>query len=233
MEPIPETRELLDLLWARADDQPLEDWLLTRAQQVAAVLPECVGLTIALLGDPELTFTFVATSDDTRLIDSAQYLDGGPCQDAVQHDVRVESELLSERRWHLAALAASQAGVRSSLSLPIRTHGSAFGSVNFYGASTNAFTGHAEEMAVLFGAAAEEAVLNGDLAMSGLDRARQSTLRIVDENAVGAATSVWAERAGVTADEARRRLVNAADRAGVPASSLAKLLLAENEDPGG
>lgn len=230
MEPIPETRELLDLLWAGAEDQPLEDWLLTKSQQVSATLPECVGLTIALIGELGLTFTFIATPDDVRLIDGAQYLDGGPCEDAAFLGVRVDSELMSEHHWHLAALAASRTGVRSSLSLPIRTRGGAFGSVNFYGASTDCFTGRAEDLAVLFGAAAEEAVLNGDLSMSGLERARRSTSRIVDENAVEAATAFLADSASVTADEARRRLLDSAARAGVPASSLAKLLLDDDEN---
>jgi GAF domain-containing protein len=225
VEPIPETRELLDLLWAGADEQPLEGWLLTKAQQVSATLPACVGLSISLIGELGLTFTFIATPDDVRLIDGAQYLNGGPCEDAAYQGVRVDSELVNERHWQLAALAASWTGVRSSLSLPIRTRGGAFGSVNFYGASTNCFTGRAEDLAVMFGAAAEEAILNDDLSMSGLERARRSTSRIVDENAVEAATAVLADSSGVTQDEARQRLFDAAARAGVPASSLAKLLL--------
>jgi len=229
VEPIPETRELLDLLWAGADGHALEEWLLTKAQQVSATIPACVGLTIALIGELGLTFTFIATPDEARLIDGAQYLDGGPSEDAVYTDARVDSELMSERHWHLAALAASWAGVRSSLSLPIRTRGGAFGSVNFYGASTNCFTGRAEDLAVLFGAAAEEAILNGDLSMSGVERARRSTSRIVDENAVEAATAVLADTASVTEDQARHRLLDAAARAGVPASSLAKLLLLDDD----
>jgi hypothetical protein len=230
VEPIPETRELLDLLWAGAEEQPLEAWLLVKAQQVSASLPECVGLSIALIGELGLTFTFIATPDDVRLIDAAQYLDGGPCEEAAYSGVRMDRELLSERQWHLAALAASRTGVRSSLSLPIRSQGSAFGSVNFYGASTDCFAGRAGVLAELFGAAAEEAVLNADLSMSGLERARRSTMRVVNENAVEAATAVLADSANLTEDGARQRLLDAAARAGVPAASLAKLLLDDEDD---
>ena len=46
VEPIPEMRALLDLFWT--GDEQLEDWLLTRAHQVASVTPGCVGITIAL-----------------------------------------------------------------------------------------------------------------------------------------------------------------------------------------
>jgi hypothetical protein len=51
----------------------------------------------------------------------------------------------------------------------------------------------------------------------------------VDENAVEAATAVLADTASVTEDQARHRLLDAAARAGVPASSLAKLLLLDDD----
>jgi GAF domain-containing protein len=229
VEPIPETRELLDYLWAGAEDERLEVWLLTRAQQVAALVPDCVGLSIALLGELGFTFTFVATADDVRLVDGAQYLDGGPCEEAVHHDVLVDTNLLSESTWHLAALAAASTGVRSSLSLPIRSQNDVVGSVNFYGASRATFTGPARHLAMLFGAAAREAVLNADLQMGGIERARRSTEQVVDEGAVHTASGVLAEREGVSPEQARRLLEESAARAGLPVGSLAKLVLADPE----
>ena len=225
MEPIPETRELLDFLWEGTDDERLEMWLVTRAQQVAALVPDCVGLSIALLGELGYTFTFLATDDDLRLVDGAQYLDGGPCEAAVDRDVLVEADLLDERTWYLAALAAASTGVRSSLSLPIRSEDDVVGSVNFYGASAATFAGPARHLAMLFGAVAQEAVLNADLRMEGIDRARRSTEQVVDEGAVHTASGVLAEREGLSPDQARRRLEDSAARAGVPVASLARLVL--------
>jgi GAF domain-containing protein len=231
VEPIPETRELLELLRAGADDdERLDVWLRTRARQVAALIPDCVGITIAMTGELGMTFTFVATTDDLRLVDGAQYLDGGPCEDAVTLDVRVESELFSERRWRLAALAGARSGVRSSLSLPIRVHGKAVGSVNVYGAYPTTFQGHGRALAALFGAAAEEAVSNADLPMTGVERARRSTEQVADEAALDTATGVLAERERLAVEDARQRLEDAAARAGVKAAALAKLILADAED---
>lgn len=233
MEPIPETRELLDFLWEGTDDERLEMWLVTRAQQVSALAPDCVGLSIALLGEAGYTFTFVATDDDVRLIDGAQYLDGGPCEDAVHRDVLIDADLLDERTWYLAALAAASTGVRSSLSLPIRSEDSVVGSVNFYGASAATFAGPARRLAMLFGAVAQEAVLNADLHMGGIERARQSTEQAVDEGAVHSASGVLAEREGLSPDEARRRLEDSAARAGLPVASLARLVLRAPDGAGG
>ena len=226
MEPIPETRELLDLLWVRADEEPLEAWLLTRARQVVELIPDCVGVSIALIGELGLTFTFVATTQALRLVDGAQYLDGGPCEDAAYRDVRIETDLLSEQRWRLTALAGAKTGIRGSLSLPIRSLGDVVGSVNFYGATSTTFTGHVRDLATMFGAAAEEAVSNADLSMSGLERARRSTERFEDEAAVDTASGVLAEREQLSVDEARRRVEDAAARAGVAVASLARLIVA-------
>ena len=136
MEPIPETRELLDLLKVGPDSDRLESWLYTRAQQVAALIPDCLGVSIALFGGEAVTFTFVITSDDLRLVDAAQFLDGGPCQESAHGDISLETDVLSEQRWHLFALAEAATGVQSSLSLPMRSDGSPSGSVNFSIASS-------------------------------------------------------------------------------------------------
>jgi len=226
VQPIPETRQLLDLLWVSAEDEPLEAWLLTRARQVAELIPDCVGLSIALIGDLGLTFTFVATSADLRLVDAAQYFDGGPCEDAAYQDVRVETDLLSEQRWRLAALAGAKAGIRGSLSLPIRSLGEAVGSVNFYGATPTTFAGHVRDLAAMFGVAAQEAVSNADLSMTGLERARRSTGRFEDAAAVDTAAGVLAERERLSLGEARHRVEDAAARAGVAVASLARLIVA-------
>ena len=225
MDPLPETRALLERLWIGPGDERVDVWLLARAHQVAEQVPGCVGLTIALIGDVGLTFTFLATDDKLRLVDGAQYLDGGPCEDSAHHDRRIDADLLSEREWHLAALAGAAVGIRSSLSLPIRSQDTVVGSVNLYGAEPTTFTGHSRGLAIMFGAAAEEAVTNADLPMTGIERARESTQRFEEVAAVDVATGVLAEQHHVSVDEARQRLEDAAQRAGVDVPSLAELII--------
>ena len=96
MEPMPESRELLQRLWIGPGDEQLDVWLLARAQQVSALIPDCAGLTIALIGDVGLTFTFLATGDELRLVDGAQYLDGGPCEEAA-HETNASTPTCSAR----------------------------------------------------------------------------------------------------------------------------------------
>lgn len=225
MEPIPETRELLDLLRVGPDSDRLESWLVTRAQQVAALIPDCVGVSIALFGDEAVTFTFVITADRLRLIDAAQFLDGGPCQESAHGDVALETSILSEQRWHLFALAEAATGVQSSLSLPLRSDRSPSGSVNFYGSSPDTFTDRARELAAMFGAAADDAVANADLPMTGLHRARRSAQQVQADARLDIAVGVLAERQGLPIEDARQRLHDAAARAGIEVEALARLLL--------
>jgi hypothetical protein len=44
-------------------------------------VPECVA-TVSLTSNG-MTFTLVVTSDEFRVLDAAQYLDGGPCEAAA------------------------------------------------------------------------------------------------------------------------------------------------------
>jgi GAF domain-containing protein len=231
VEPIPETRELLDLLKVGPDSDRLETWLFNRAQQVAALIPDCVGVSIALFGQEAVTFTFVITSDRLRLIDAAQFLDGGPCQESANSDVALETDVLSEQRWHLFALAEAATGVQSSLSLPLRADDSPSGSVNFYGSAPDTFTDRARELARLFGAAADDAVANADLSMTGLQRARLSAGQVKADARLDIAIGVLAERQGLPIEVARERLHDAAARAGLEVGALAQLLLVGESHP--
>lgn len=232
MEPIDETRILLDLLWT--GDDRLEDWLLSRAHKVAAAIPGCVGISMGLRVPVDATFTFVATDDPLRLVDAAQFLAGGPSEEAIEKAAVVEADLLSESRWQLAALASAATGVRSSLSFPIRSAGSvAIGSVTMYGSQTDTFAGPAREIATLFGAAASEAVTNADLSMASFVRARTSTRTAQERAHVENAVGILAERFRTTVDEARKRLVDAAERADVPVAALADLVLQHRGGSGG
>ena len=231
MEPIPETRELLDLLKVGPDSDRLETWLFDRAQQVAALIPDCVGVSIALFGEEAVTFTFLITADRLRLIDAAQFLDGGPCQESADGGVALQTDVLSEQRWHLFALAEAATGVQSSLSLPLRSDDSPSGSVNFYGSAPDTFTDRARELARLFGAAADDAVANADLPMTGLQRARRSARQVKADARLDIAIGVLAERQGLAIEVARERLHDAAARAGIEVGALAQLLLVGEGHP--
>jgi GAF domain-containing protein len=224
VEPIPESLEVLTRL-SSTGDVDLVGNLKQAAGMVVRAVPECVALSISHF-DEGLTFTLTSTSDELRLLDAAQYLDGGPCEvAAVEGDEVAVGEVLDEDRWQLFALASAVHGVRSSLSLPLRRDDTVYGSVNFYASTDFAFMGRERDLAVMFGASVQEAVANADLSMSSLGRARQAVTTLDERDRVDTAAGVLAVRHGMTPREARQSLVDAAHRAGVPAAALAELVL--------
>ncbi len=219
------TRRLLDLLRAGADDDRLETWLANKARTVVELVPECVGITITLVDDRQTTFTYLATPAEVGVIDAAQYLADGPCEQAVLQGTELHADLLGEESWHLAALAGAAVGVRSSLSLPLRARTRIAGSVNLYGAGVSTFAGNVADLARIFGAVAEDAVANADLSMTGVDRARDSALEVEETAHLDVAVGYVAARQQTSVDDARRRLHEAADRAGVAPAALARAIV--------
>lgn len=117
------------------------------ALRVAEAIPDCVGMSVCHF-DADITFTLVTTSERLRMLDAAQYLDGGPCQVAALDGDEVSvDDLLDEGRWQLLALASAAEGVKSSLSLPLRHSGQLYGSANFYANTTHGFQGKERDLA--------------------------------------------------------------------------------------
>jgi GAF domain-containing protein len=216
MEPIPQTRAVLDQLSA-VGDADLAAELTNAARRVCEVVPQCVGVSLSQLR-AGLTFTLVATHARIAAIDGAQYLDGGPCVSAALLDERVEVpdlDLLDEARWAVYARAGAAAGVASSLSLPIRDAGEVTGSVNLYASTPDAFAGHSEELAAIFGAWAPGAVSNADVCFRTRLEAAAAPARLAEFDLVNQAVGMVAAAQGVDPGSARQRLRDAAARAGL------------------
>jgi GAF domain-containing protein len=224
MEPIPESLEVLTRL-SVGGDVGLVQRLTEAAARVVHLVPECVALSIALFDD-DLTFTLLATSERMRIVDAAQYLDGGPCELSALNgeDVAVD-DILDEDRWQLFALATAATGVRSSLSLPLRDGAVVIGSINFYGGTDYTFIGRERTLAEMFGANVAEVVANADLSMGSLERAREAVQTLEDRDTITTAAGVYAVRHNVTVDDGYDNLRDAAERAGVPLVELARLVL--------
>ena len=76
-------------------------------------------------------------------LDALQYLDGGPCEEAVGTGSFVEADsgsLMDEGRWRLFARGSESCGVGSTLSLPILEGERVVGGVDVYGTSADTFT---------------------------------------------------------------------------------------------
>lgn len=226
MDPLPETTEAVEEYGPFVPDGDLLQELQELSDRVLAIVPELVGMSLTLV-DENITLTLAATSLDSLRIDAAQYLDGGPCVDAVHEDEVIATVLspLAEDRWQLFSLASAAYGVASSLSLPLHDADRVVGGINLYGSTPDAFDGRHDEVGEALGARASQAVTNADLTFSTRDRARLAPQTLRDEQTVTLAVGLLARRAGIPADEARQRLRSSAVQAALTELEVARAVI--------
>jgi GAF domain-containing protein len=227
MEPIPETDAALVELERYGDTdlrKDLERLTFAAEEQV----PGLVGVSLALVSEG-LVLTYVASDDRVAALDGLQYVDGGPCVEAIELDRSLTTDMenvLDESRWQIFAQASAAAGIRSTLSMPIRRDGVVTGGVNLYGAHSDTFRGRAEELAELFGAWAPGAVANADLSFASRLEAAKGAEQLREQASVDQAIGLLVSARGLDPDAAEERLHDAAARAGVAVSVVARALLA-------
>jgi GAF domain-containing protein len=232
VEPIPETHEALREL-DRTSRTDVEASMRRLTDLVVELVPSCVGLSLSLAG-AGLTFTLVATDRRAAALDGVQYLGSGPCVDCA-HDggERHMDDALNEARWHEYALAASATGVRSSLSIPVLCGEQVVGAVNLYAADPHAFDERKEALRALIRTSTGPAVANADLSF-GTRTEAQATPRTLRERAVvDMAVGFLAASRGVSIEQARELLDDAAARAQAEVHVLAETVLQTRAAPGG
>lgn len=231
MEPIPESVEVAQLLELHDPDLDILDYLQDLAQRVRQIAPGCIGMSVAWLRQG-VAFTLIASDEEIAALDAVQYLDGGPCVDAVDEGRGLavnERSLLDEDRWHLFARTAAGHGVATSLSFPLTQDGTVTGSVNLYGASPETFDGHHEVLADVVGEHATTIVTNADLSFSTREAAERSPEDLRSQVVVSQAVGMLMGEMDIDAETALARLSRAAARARVGVEDLARALV---NDPG-
>lgn len=224
MEPLPETRAVLHAL-SQSSDVDLEQELHELTLSVLELVPSCVGLSITLLR-AGITVTAAASSAVACALDAVQYLDGGPCVESSVTGEPVEvPDVLDEERWRTYAATAAAGHVGSSLSLPLVDGGEVVGAANLYASEPGAFAGVQDALVRLLASPGSAVVLNGDLSFRTLDDARGAPAVLEDLGTVERAVGFVAARQRVGLAEARRRIEDAAGRAGTPTAVLARALV--------
>lgn len=227
MKPIPETIDTAAELSRYDPDLDVLSYLQATADEVKALVPHCIGLSLAWLAE-DVAFTLVASDEEIAVLDGLQYLEDGPCVDAVRNGRGVEvteQDFMSERGWQLFAQAAAAHTVRSTLTLPLVTAGQVTGSANLYAASDHAFEGHHQALAAILGASAAHAVRNADLTFSSRAEAERSPAAVRAHDVVDMALGILVSTLGLDDREARERLVDAAARAGLTTLQFAQALV--------
>lgn len=226
MEPLPETVAAVQRL-AEYGDTEIAGELFRMGREIRDVVPEIVGVSLGLPAD-EFTFTLVATSDEVRQLDATQYLDDGPCVEALHSGDTIETQmaqLLDEKRWQTFARASAAHGVASTLSLPVVRKGRVIASVNLYASTPNAFVGHHEELAAICRGWAPGAVANADLAFHTRLEAAATPQRMRDQDVVDQAVGLLAMTLGMAVDDAAERLGRAARQAGITEPQVARTII--------
>ena len=197
------------------------------ARRVQSHVPQLVGLSMAVL-QHGLTFTLASSALDIAVIDAAQYLDGGPCVDAVHRGEAIAAnpgDPLDEAQWQLFSQLASARGIRSTLSLPLYDDGQLWGGLNLYAATPDAFVGHHHDLAGLLGSPPGEIVTNADLSFSSRLAAAAAPQQLRDRAQIDTAVGILAAQRRTSIDEARVHLREAAAQAGVDEVEVARVIL--------
>jgi GAF domain-containing protein len=216
MESTPQTVEALREL-ARQGEVSLGVEFYAMARRVRAIVPELIGISLAVVDDG-VTLTLVASAEELAALDAVQYLDGGPCVEAVEVaeplQVRIR-DLLDEGEWQLYSLAGAAHGVASTLSLPVMVEDRVVGGVNLYGHTEDAFDGLHGEIADAVSSTAELAVTNADLSFRTRAAAYEAPTRVREGSDINIALGIISTNQNVNIPVARQRLLAAARRAGI------------------
>jgi transcriptional regulator with GAF, ATPase, and Fis domain len=226
LEPMPATVEAFEKL-GRLGNEDVGEQLQQVAAALGTIVPQCVGMSLTLVDD-DITLTLATSSIQALPLDAVQYLDGGPCLDAVEQAERLIVDDIgsdSEQQWSLFARASAMVGVRSSLSLPLLDGDRVLGGFNLYASEADAFEGHVEELARLLGAWGPGAVRDADLTFSSRLRAGEAPAALARQADLDTAVALIAEKERIERGAAAQRLYDAAARAGLPAEDLARTVI--------
>lgn len=163
---------------------------------------EAVGLTLRA----GQSGTTVAHDGDVAIaLDEAQYQDDlGPCLEAFRTDQmllvgRIADEL---SRWPAFARRAEELGIRSSLSVPMRSEGTPVGALNLYASPESAFGPESVVVAELFGAQASVSVTNAEVYWRAKHLADHLGRALESRDRIGQAKGILMREHGIDADKA-------------------------------
>ncbi len=193
----------------------------TRDQVVAVareVLPSCADASIAVVGPDGSLRTVAATDPRARRVDELQQvLDEGPTLDALRSEALVHSyDLALDGRWpRWSSEASRDLGVRSLLSLRLRTQRDEVGVLTLYSAAVGGF-GHEERES------AQVLAAHGAVALAAAHDVERMLDAMTRRTRIGAAMGIVMERFDLEEDvafevlrrlsqEQNRKLVDIAD----------------------
>ena len=226
MEPIPASRKVDDEYGPFSyDDNDLLQSLVEKSARIQRVVPECVGLSLSLLAEG-VTFTLVASSVQTALLDAAQYVESGPGPQSIERSRPLAIvDLENASQWPVFGSVASAAGIKSTLSLPLVRQAQSLGGFNLYATASGAFRGHDDKIAEILNVQGGGATEDDDLGFTTHTLALRAPQIMRDETNLAVAVAMLSRWRGLEVDRAEERLRGAAHRAGVALEDMVTALL--------
>ncbi|MBW3546582.1 MAG: GAF and ANTAR domain-containing protein [Actinobacteria bacterium] len=210
-------------------DVPMGDALRQVADISVAALPGADFAGITMLDDEERPTTAVFTDEQSPEIDQAQYETGrGPCLDAwrTKRVVRLDDLERVDADYDEYAQACLDHGIRSTLSMPLVAADRGVGAINFYSATTAAFSTEDEELAADLAGAASAVLANAVSYWGAYDLSQQLTeamqSRAVIEQAKG---MLMAKSPELSPDDAFDLLRRASQRENVKLRDIAQRIV--------
>jgi GAF domain-containing protein len=189
---------------------PLTEILQRTVDLAQAVIDQQVEVSMTLITGDEAT-TPAATAGWAVTLDEVQYDQGyGPCLDSARagHLVRID-DMATDSRWPQFAAAAHEAGLVSSLSVPLPAQRHVIGALNVYARRPRVITDERERLAEQFASYAAVAIGNTALYLTSAKFAEQMREAMTSRAVIEQAKGVLMALHRCDADEAFARLVGA------------------------
>jgi GAF domain-containing protein len=190
---------------------------------------EACGLTVDQEGRG---WTVTYSGELAKRGDERQYeLDDGPCLQAMRSgEVVTVADMAAEQRWGCYPQRALEAGVRSSVSLPLTVGARGRGALNLYASSPHAFT-EADERTGRSYAGQASGALSVAWQMAEREEALGHLTRgMATRQAIGQAVGLLMAQRRCTAEQAFELLKDTSQRANLKLRDIADQLVNDHED---
>src|SRR4051794_37189986 len=216
-----------DLVSLVLSESSLQGALGRATQLITKTLDEADDVSITLAdGRPQT----VAHSGELSLrADESQYdVDTGPCLHAMRSgEVVVVDDLTTDDRWPQFQPHGLAAGVRSSLSLPLRSPDEPVGSLNIYSRTPRAFDDSSRSQAEEIASYTGVVLTNAELYYAATARAEQMREAMESRAVIEQAKGILMSQQGCDADAAFFLLVRRSQTSHQKLRDVAKALVAE------